>query len=187
MSGTTFKADFAKSAAMISKRTVEALSVRPFGLIAIVSPITRREVLAAVEVDADIILAWDGKELLMLKNRYGANLDRVTPVLRGMAEAAPTAGWGSVRDYCSDPAKPHTHLSRLRASGEWPVAPPDKIALREMRAVSQRNNRRAARRSARLPQRNTQSPKSRKVVRSYRGVAATQSQAGTHGKKGAAQ
>ena len=64
------------------------------GLVSIITPQVGRWRMSRIETESDVVLAWDGKELLMLKNRYGANLEEVSPALRRIAEAAPTAGWG---------------------------------------------------------------------------------------------
>ena len=82
------------------------------GLLSIITPETPKRLAHRIEMDSDIVLGWDGKKLLMLKNRGAANLKHLSAALRCVAEAAPTAAWGSLVNYSVAPAKPHTPLLR---------------------------------------------------------------------------
>jgi len=75
------------------------------GLVSIITPETSLYVMRHVEQSSDIILGWDGKKLLMLKNRTEPNLKSVSAALRCISQAAPTAAWGSLVKYRASLAK----------------------------------------------------------------------------------
>ena len=137
------------------------------GVMAIVTPLTKQYQLNIIEAYADIVVSWDGKKLLMLKNRYGPNLVATTEALKCMAEAAPTAAWGSIRVHCSDLAKPHTPPMHLHGSGEPRGPRSGKTHRAQTRPVSPKGNRAAEQRRKHQQEMNTQSPSSQKVSRSY--------------------
>ena len=140
------------------------------GVMAIVTPLTRQYQLTEMEKYADIVASWDGKRLLMLKNRYGPNLAETTQALKCMAEAAPTAAWGSIRAHCSEPAKPRTPPTPPRVSDALPAQRSGKARRGGTRPASQKDNRAAGQRRTHRREKNTQSPSSQKAMNSYKRV-----------------